>query len=376
MRQGKTMKAYRLKGIGCLEYEDVPLPELLPGWVLVKVGAAGICGSDLPRIFETGTYHFPTIPGHEFAGTVVDACDEEGRSWIGKRVGIFPLIPCQKCFTCREGQYEMCRDYDYLGSRRDGGFAEYAAVPVWNLMELPDRMTMEEAAMLEPASVALHAVRRLTLHPSDTVALFGLGTIGLIITQWLRIRGITEVYAVGHNPGHGECMKRTAWPGYRYQNSVSPDRVSAAGALSVSAVSESDADPVAWIMEQTGGKGVSVAIDCAGTTESVTNCLNSVRPGGQLLLVGNPKGEMAFDQASYWKILRHQIRVTGTWNSMFHHNNGDDWHCVADAVADGELHLSELITHRLPFDGLLRGLAIEREHTEYFNKIMIFGGSG
>ena len=88
----KTMKAYVLKGIGQLEYTDVLLPSCGPGYVLVRVCAAGICGSDLPRIFETGTYHFPTIPGHEFAGIVVDACDEEGRGWIGKRVGIFPLI--------------------------------------------------------------------------------------------------------------------------------------------------------------------------------------------------------------------------------------------------------------------------------------------
>ena len=376
----KTMKAYVLKGIGQLEYTDVLLPSCGPGYVLVRVCAAGICGSDLPRIFETGTYHFPTIPGHEFAGIVVDACDEEGRRWIGKRVGIFPLIPCRECFVCREGQYEMCRNYDYLGSRRDGGFAEYAAVPVQNLMELPEAMTMEEAAMLEPASVSLHAVRRLTLHRSDTVALFGLGTIGLIITQWLRIRGITSVYAVGHNPGHGDLMKRTAREGYAYYNAVRRPAVAETGCTDLKPDDRSETaanhDPVSWIMEQTGGKGVSVAIDCAGTAESVTNCLNCVRPGGQLLLVGNPKGEMVFDQASYWKILRNQIRVTGTWNSSFDHHNGDDWHRVAAAAAQKELHLSELITHRLRFDELLHGLSIEKDHTEYYNKIMICASEG
>ena len=134
------MKAYVLNGIGKLDYMDVPAPELKSGWALVKVKAAGICGSDIPRIFQTGTYHFPTIPGHEFAGVVTEVCDDKDREWIGKRVGIFPLIPCQECFVCRSGQYEMCRSYDYLGSRRDGGFAEYAAVPVWNLIELPEEM--------------------------------------------------------------------------------------------------------------------------------------------------------------------------------------------------------------------------------------------
>lgn len=406
------MKAYRLKAVGRLEYEDTAVPAPGPGWVLVKVGAAGICGSDLPRIFETGTYHFPTIPGHEFAGTVVDAGDDEGRNWIGKRVGVFPLIPCRTCFVCREGRYEMCRDYDYLGSRRDGGFAEYVAVPVWNLLELPEAMSLEEAAMLEPASVALHAVRRLELSPDDTVALYGLGTIGLIITQWLHIYGISNVYAVGHHPGHGEQMKRMASEDYAYLNlerqasmdarfgvgpgqlasedecfGGSPDQLTSEGECSGGSCMRltlegmpgnrkeptrmAASDPVGWIREQTGGAGASVAIDCAGTAESVTNCLNSVRPGGQILLVGNPKGEMRLDQASYWKILRNQIRVTGTWNSTFCHDPEDDWHRVTAAVAEGKLRLSGLITHRLPFDELAKGLAMERNHTEYYNKVLI-----
>ena len=95
------MKAYVLHGIGDLRYEERPLPELRPGWALVRVLAAGICSSDIPRIFEKGTYHFPTIPGHEFSGLVEAAADGSGRQWIGRRVGIFPLIPCKNCPSCR-----------------------------------------------------------------------------------------------------------------------------------------------------------------------------------------------------------------------------------------------------------------------------------
>ena len=193
------MKAYVLNGIGQLDYMEVKKPELKSGWVLVEVGAAGICESDIPRIFKTGTYHFPTIPGHEFAGKVVEVFDKEAEYWLGKRVGVFPLIPCKECFVCKDEKYEMCRNYDYMGSRRDGGFAEYVAVPVWNLIELPDAMPMDAAAMLEPASVARHAVKRLEITPEDTVALFGLGTIGIIITQWLHILGVKKVYAIGHH---------------------------------------------------------------------------------------------------------------------------------------------------------------------------------
>ena len=116
------MKAYVLHGIGDLRHEDCALPEIRPGWALVKVTAAGICSSDIPRIFEKGTYHFPTIPGHEFSGRVEKTADESDKEWVNKRVGIFPLIPCKKCASCEKGQYETCSNYDYIGSRRDGGF--------------------------------------------------------------------------------------------------------------------------------------------------------------------------------------------------------------------------------------------------------------
>ena len=172
------MKAYALYGIGDLRYEERPQPELRPGWALVRVLAAGICSSDIPRIFQKGTYHFPTVPGHEFCGRVEAVSSEEDSRWVGKRAGVFPLIPCKRCPSCRKGQYETCSDYDYIGSRRDGGFAEFAAVPVWNLIELPDAVSDLPRALLEPAAVALHAVRRAGLLPGESVCVVGTGAIG------------------------------------------------------------------------------------------------------------------------------------------------------------------------------------------------------
>ena len=102
------MKAYVLNRIGRLDLMDVPEPVLKDGEVLVEVKAAGICGSDIPRIFANGTYHFPTIPGHEFAGVVCKVKDKENEGLIGKRVGVFPLIPCRTCAPCQKRQYEMC----------------------------------------------------------------------------------------------------------------------------------------------------------------------------------------------------------------------------------------------------------------------------
>ena len=372
------MKAYVLKGINQLKYEEVEKPVLTEGWVLLKVGAAGICESDIPRIYQTGTYHFPTIPGHEFAGTVVEVYDDEHRSWVGKRVGVFPLIPCKECYVCQEGKYEMCRNYDYLGSRRDGGFAEYVAVPVWNLIELPDEVPMEVAALLEPASVARHAVQRLQVTPEDTVVVYGLGTIGIMMTQWLHIMGVKKVYAIGHHVEHGDLMKQTASPEYEYMNADgnSLHEHNTAGIQdkhrNAELLNRNESDmAISWIMEHTNGQGASIVIDCVSSSETLSACLNCVRPGGQFLAVGNPKGDIELDKASYWKVLRNQIRMTGTWNSSFYHSKEDDWHQVIEACCNGTLKLSPLITHKLPFEHLEEGLLIAKERKEYRNKIVI-----
>lgn len=346
------MKAYVLEGVNQLEYKEVERPELTTGQVLVEVHAAGICNSDIARVFTTGTYHFPTIPGHEFSGKVVEAFDESGTAWIGKRVGVFPLIPCQECESCQKKQYEICSNYNYLGSRCDGGFAEYVSVPVWNLIELPDDVSFQEAALLEPASVGLHAVRRLNLDGVSSVAILGLGTIGIVMAQWLRIYGVKTVIATGHNEKHGQMMKQVASNGYEYIDAHG-DNV------------------VEEIMQLTHGEGVDAVLDCVANSDSLADALSVVKAGGQIVVVGNPRGDISIEKNSYWKILRKQIRLTGTWNSSFTHDVYDDWNTVLQECAKGTLHLKELITHALPFEELTKGFQIMREKSEYRNKVMI-----
>ena len=139
------MKAQVLHGIGDIRYEETDKPRIEKDWVLVKVKAAGVCGSDIPRIYKTGAHVHPIATGHEFSGEVIETADDNF-SWRGKRVGIFPLIPCGECINCKKKMYEMCSNYNYLGSRCNGGFAEYAAVPEWNLIELPDNVSYKQAA--------------------------------------------------------------------------------------------------------------------------------------------------------------------------------------------------------------------------------------
>ena len=192
------MKAWVLHKANDFQFNEVDTPVLEANEVLVAVKAVGICGSDIPRVYQTGAHRHPLIPGHEFSGEVVAVGEKVDSKWLQKRVGIFPLIPCKKCMPCKKKQYEMCRNYDYLGSRRDGGFAEYVAVPKENLLELPDQVDFEEAAMLEPMAVAVHAIRRMDVQTSDTVVVCGLGTIGMLLLLFLMEKGVKNILAIGN----------------------------------------------------------------------------------------------------------------------------------------------------------------------------------
>ena len=184
------MKALNLHGVGDLRYEEVPMPVRKAGEVLLKIKAVGICGSDIPRVFTKGTYHFPTIIGHEFAGEIAEADEPE---LIGRGASVFPLLPCGKCEACLKEQYAQCSHYDYYGSRRDGAMAEYLAVRQENLVLLPEGVSYAEAAMSEPAAVALHAFRKAKVGVGDTLAIFGVGPIGLIMAGWARDAGVKQV---------------------------------------------------------------------------------------------------------------------------------------------------------------------------------------
>lgn len=345
------MKAYVLNGVGQLDLMEVDKPELKGGEVLLEVKAAGICGSDIPRIFVNGTYHFPTIPGHEFAGIVREVKDIKDQHLVGKRMGVFPLIPCKECDPCQQKQYEMCMHYDYLGSRRDGGFAEYVAVPVRNLIELPDTISFEAAAMLEPSGVGIHALRRVGFEGVCSAAVLGTGTIGMLIAQWLRILGVADVYLVGTNDKQRELAEGLGFEHF---------------------YNTRECDAVQQILKATGGNGTDLVIECTGFNDVLEECLDLARRGGKVLLVGNPHGDMNLGRDVYWKILRKQLQLSGTWNSSFIPEEAeDDWTRTLDAMQQGLLQPEKQITHRLEFDELAHGLQIMKNKSEYFNKVML-----
>lgn len=300
------MKAWVLHSPGDLRFEDVPEPKPELGDVLVKVKCAGICSSDITRIFSTGAYRYPLIPGHEFSGETAD----------GRRVGVFPLLPCFECESCKQEHYETCSNYGYIGSRQDGAFAEYIAVPEWNLVYIPDSMDFETAALLEPAAVALHAVKQLNLQRVSNAAVVGNGAIGKLIAKWLAIYGVCNVELLGRSD-----MQRFAH--------------------------------------------YDACVEAVGSTDAFQRCIDLVRPNGQIMLIGNPSKDFCLEQKLYWQILRKQINMQGSWNSRY----PSDWQWAIEHA--DKLYMNGLISHRYSFENLGEALAMMHRGEKKYGKVII-----
>ncbi len=346
------MKAWTLYDIGDIRLGEAERPFPPAGQALVRVACAGICGSDIPRIYQTGAHRHPLIPGHEFSGVVEEAGEGLDPSWVGKRVGVFPLIPCRSCEPCGREHYEMCKNYNYLGSRCNGGFAEYVAVPEWNLVELPQGVGLDVAAMLEPMAVAAHAMGRVSLSTESTIAVIGLGTIGMFLLMFLKEAGYEKIYAVGNK----DFQKRNAL---------------SLGIKEEDYCNGKEQDAVGWLMGRTGDQGADVIFECVGRNETCLQAVEAAAPFGQVVFLGNPFSDMPFPRDVYWKILRSQLTIRGTWNSSYTGSPKDDWHYVLNRIAAGKLKPERMISHRLPLERLEEGLLIMRDKKEDYGKIIV-----
>lgn len=346
------MDALVLHGIGDLRLQQIPVPNLSAGHVRIRIGFCGVCGSDLPRIFSKGTYSFPRVCGHEFAG-IVDACGAAVDNFApGDAVVVFPLLWCRKCAACEEGKYVQCADYGYLGSRSDGAFAEFVVAPKENLIPVPPGVSLDAAAMTEPAAVALHALRRLQNSlVGKTVAIFGAGPIGLIAAQWARIMGAMAVFLFDIVREKLELAARLGFEGV-FNGAVG--------------------DAVPYVNAQTDGKGADVCIESAGVPQTYLNAFGSVGRGGSVVLLGNPAADVSLPAPLISQLMRREVNVLGTWNSDYSiAGNSDDWQPVLQAMAAGTLTLSPLITHRVPLRDSTEMLHMMKDRSEFYAKVLI-----
>jgi len=352
MSPDATMKALVLHAVGDARVERIPRPRPAPGEVLVRVGFCGVCGSDIPRVFVKGTYRFPTVCGHEFAGTV-EACGADVERYKpGDRVVVFPLLWCGKCAACELGNYVQCSDYDYYGSRRDGAFAEYVAVPPQNLIPVPEGVSMQSAAMTEPAAVALHALKRAGASLiGETVAIFGAGPIGLMTAQWARMMGAARIVLFD----------------------LIDEKLAMAKQLGFAlAFSARGCDPVETLSDLSSGAGAAVCVEAAGVPATMIQAISAARVGGRVVLLGNPSAEVTLPAALISRAMRRELDILGTWNSSFSTaGNSDEWHAVLRAASSGAINLDALVTHRVPLEKAFDALVMMRDQSEFFAKVLI-----
>ena len=233
----------------------------------------------------------------------------------------------------------MCANYDYVGSRRDGGFAEYVAVPVWNLIELDDSIPFTSAAMLEPLSVALHAMRLGGIKPGDSVAIVGTGMIGISAAQWAKTMGARCVTIIGRSDAKRQLVERCD---IEYVVSANHDAIGL----------------------------YDVVLEAVGTPYAIGLAIQAAKPGGTLILMGNPSGDILLGQDVYWRILRQQLKIVGTWNSAYDGKNKSDWTEAVSALASGKVNVTVLISHMVRQDCLMDGLTLMKNHTEPYCKVM------
>jgi len=341
------MLACALHEIGRLVCGEVPDPVPAAGEALLKIKASGVCGSDIPRVFSKGTYKFPTVPGHEFAGEIVRVGDGVDGSLVGKAAAVFPLLPCRSCEMCEAGEYALCRDYDYFGSRRDGGFAEYASVPLWNLV-FCDGLSYEELAMAEPAAVSVHALGRAGVSLGDVVAIFGAGAIGLMLAAFAHASGAGETVLFDIDEKRLDFAKKN---GYAHAYDCSGDGWRRA------------------LDGLTSGRGADIVVEGAGVSASVENCLKAAKPLGKVVLMGNPSGGVSLRQEHYWEILRKQLTIYGTWNSDYTRTK-NDWKTAVSAMASGAVDLKPLVTHRFPLSECAEAFEFVRDRTNFSCRVM------
>ncbi|MDD3185659.1 MAG: galactitol-1-phosphate 5-dehydrogenase [Anaerostipes sp.] len=344
------MKAAVLHQPGDLRYEEVEIPQIGDKDVLVKVTACGVCGSDIPRVMTTGTYHFPTIPGHEFGGRIVELGSKVDENLKDKKVAVIPLIPCKKCKLCEIGQFAQCEDYDFLGSRNDGGFAEYVKVPAENVVVVPDNVADEAVAFLEPISVALHVVQNCGVNFGDSVAVFGLGAIGIFVAQWAKAFGAAHVFALDVDEKKIKVAKEL-------------------GLEDALCIGQENIEEI--IKEKTNGVGLDVAFEASGAPAAFCQAIELLRTSGRMGLVGRPTKALALEPEIFEKILRSQLTIHGTWSFEFTSFPHHAWQQSLEALSKEEIKTKPIISHRMPLSQTFDAVKIMADKSEFFYKILI-----
>ena len=305
---------------GVIEFQDVPLPDLNPTEVLIRVKVVTLCGSDL-HLFK-GMHPAVGLPipaGHEIAGEVIEAGSAVTQVGLGERVAVEPVLVCDECVFCRRGDYHLCSNISFQYRRGQGGLTPFFIADQRWVHRLPDNASYLEGALVEPMSVSMHALRRADPGFGDRIAIFGDGAIGLFTLQAARLAGASAIYLAG----------------------IRPNRLEKALELGAAGVINSlETDPVAFIREQTGGLGVERSFEAVGIRQTLVQALQVLKKGGAAVLVGLfEQPEVALPANIF---VQQEISLVGSQGYAW------DFQRTLDFMANGRLKLAEIVTHQFP----------------------------
>jgi len=342
------MKAARLHKPGePFRIEEVPVPEVGVGEVLVRVKFCGICGSDLQRAAGiTRTAYLPIILGHEISGEVA-AVSKEIKNWsIGDRVTLSGLLNCGFCYNCLNGKDYICENRKFIGIHADGGFAQFVKAKADKLVRLPQGISFEEGALIEPAGSPFHALtRRAKLTPGETVAVYGTGGIGVFAIYFAKLCGAAKVIAVD--------IKEEAL-----------ERAKVFGADQV--INAAREDPVKRIKRITPG-GVDLAVECVGTKEAVANSVNSLRMGGRTVVLGLGPEEIKIVPSTTF--VRSEFELIGSYAY-----STAELQRIVNLVSEGRLDISAAVSEKTSLDRINE--AFDRFREKIGNPVRILVSPG
>ena len=332
------MKAAVYRGRDEVCTEDIAVPKILPGEVLVRIDTCGICGTDLKKI-HTGSHSAPRVFGHEMAGTIAEVGEGVRGFAAGDRVMAFHHIPCGQCFYCRKKTFAQCETYKKvgttagLGEAAGGGFAQYIRVMSWivgdgtktaGLVRVPDDIPFEQAAFIEPVNTCFKAVRLLQLQPDDTVLVIGQGSIGIILAALAAQTGATVL-----------------------TSDMYPERHAIAANFGLTHPLDARGDVVAACKAATEGRGADVALVAVGSDALIATAMSAIRPGGRVMLFASTQhGTAGFDPAA---VCMDEKTLMGSYSASVEiQQEGVD--LVFEGYRSSKLDLTRLISHRFALE--------------------------
>lgn len=330
----EKMKALVVYGIKQVKLEEVPVPECKENEVLIQVKACGICGSDIGRVMQGSGHVYPIILGHEFSGRVVKVGTNVKDFKVNDRVTVAPLYTCGKCEYCKMGKPALCESYRLIGTRINGAMAEYVSVNSDNVLKLPDNIDYLSGAMIEPLTVAIHAVDRVFVQTDATVAIFGAGTIGMLILQCLKARGAGKVYVID----------------------IVDKKLDLASQLGADVVLNSlDIDVADYFKKQ--GK-VDVVFETAGNPVTQRQSFNVVKKLGKIVFVGTAIKNLELEAKTFENILRGELHITGSWMSYSSPFPGYEWRAAINYLNSGKIKTTPLITHTFKLEDGIKAFEV------------------